>query len=49
MTAKTVTRLKTPTDLRNKATTALAGALNEILADTFALYMKTKNFHWHVS
>ena len=49
MTAKTVTRLKTPTDLRNKATTALAGALNEILADTFALYMKTKNFHWHIS
>ncbi len=48
-TAKTVTRLKTPTDLESKATTAVAGALNAILADTFALYMKTKNFHWHVS
>jgi starvation-inducible DNA-binding protein len=49
MTANAAIRLKTPTDLENKATAAVAGALNAILADTFALYMKTKNFHWHVS
>ena len=49
MPANAAIRLKTPTDLENKATTAVAGALNAILADTFALYMKTKNFHWHVS
>ena len=42
-------RLKTPTDLKSNATKDIAGALNAILADTFALYMKTKNFHWHVS
>jgi starvation-inducible DNA-binding protein len=49
MTAKAATRLKTPTDLKSNATKAVADALNAILADTFALYMKTKNFHWHVS
>lgn len=49
-TAKAVTpRLKTPTDLGSNATKDIAGAMNAILADTFALYMKTKNFHWHVS
>ena len=42
-------RLATPTDLRGNATKDIAGALNALLADTFALYMKTKNFHWHVS
>ena len=42
-------RLKTPTDLKSNATNEIAGALNAILADTFALYLKTKNFHWHVS
>ena len=42
-------RLKTPTDLGSNAFKDLAGALNAVLADTFALYMKTKNFHWHVS
>ena len=48
--AKPITpRLKTPTDLGANATKDIAGALNAILADTFALYMKTKNFHWHVS
>ena len=41
--------LKTPTDLPSNATKTVAEALNGILADTFALYMKTKNFHWHVS
>ncbi len=41
--------LKTPTDLASNATKTVAQALNEILADSFALYLKTKNFHWHVS
>jgi starvation-inducible DNA-binding protein len=42
-------RLATPTDLISNAVKDIAGAMNAILADTFALYMKTKNFHWHVS
>jgi starvation-inducible DNA-binding protein len=46
---KTKPRLATPTDLGSNATKDISGALNAILADTFALYMKTKNFHWHVS
>jgi starvation-inducible DNA-binding protein len=41
--------LQTPTDLTTNATRDLSGALNALLADVFALYMKTKNFHWHVS
>jgi starvation-inducible DNA-binding protein len=41
--------LKTPTDLKSNATRDIAGALNAMLADTLALYLKTKNFHWHVS
>src|SRR5437667_8381731 len=41
--------LKTPSDLGTAATKDIAGALNALLADLFALYMKTKNFHWHVS
>ncbi|MBY0284122.1 MAG: DNA starvation/stationary phase protection protein [Sphingomonas sp.] len=41
--------LKTPTDLKSNATKTAAEALNAILADSFALYFKTKNFHWHVS
>ena len=41
--------LKTPSDLGGNAVRDLSGALNELLADVFALYMKTKNFHWHVS
>lgn len=41
--------LTTPTDLGSNARRDIAGALNAILADTFALYLKTKNFHWHVS
>jgi starvation-inducible DNA-binding protein len=42
-------RLETPTDLGSDATKDLSGALNILLADVFALYLKTKNFHWHVS
>jgi starvation-inducible DNA-binding protein len=41
--------LHTPTDLTHAAVTDVSGALNLLLADAFALYMKTKNFHWHVS
>lgn len=41
--------LATPSDLGNNAVRDLSGALNELLADVFALYLKTKNFHWHVS
>lgn len=41
--------LDTPTDLKSNQTTNVADALNGVLADSFALYLKTKNFHWHVS
>jgi starvation-inducible DNA-binding protein len=41
--------LATPTDLSADAVRDLSGALNALLADMFALYLKTKNFHWHVS
>jgi starvation-inducible DNA-binding protein len=41
--------LSTPTDLKAAATRDIAAAMNGILADTFALYIKTKNFHWHMS
>jgi starvation-inducible DNA-binding protein len=41
--------LITPSDLTPEATKDIAGAMNAILADVFALYLKTKNFHWHMS
>ena len=41
--------LITPTDLKAGATRDISGAMNAILADVFALYLKTKNFHWHLS
>lgn len=41
--------LDTPTDLKSNAVQDISGALTALLADTFALYLKTKNFHWHVS
>src|SRR5450631_4128067 len=41
--------LVTPTDLKRGATKDISGAMNAILADVFALYLKTKNFHWHMS
>jgi starvation-inducible DNA-binding protein len=41
--------MKTPTDLDPSAMKDIAGALNAIAADVFALYLKTKNFHWHMS
>ena len=42
-------RLGTPSDLSEEAVAAVSQALNALLADTFALYIKTKNFHWHIS
>jgi starvation-inducible DNA-binding protein len=41
--------LATPTDLKSNAAKDISGALNILLADMFTLYLKTKNFHWHVS
>jgi starvation-inducible DNA-binding protein len=43
------TPLRTPTDLNKMATTAISTGMNGLLADVFALYLKTKNFHWHMS
>ena len=42
-------RLDTPTDLSAEGVREISAALNALIADTFALYAKTKNFHWHVS
>jgi len=47
--ASRVAPLHTPTDLKSNAVQDIAGALNVLLADMFALYVKTKNFHWHIS
>ena len=47
--AESANALDTPTDLSGQATRAIADALNGLLADAFALYLKTKNFHWHMS
>jgi starvation-inducible DNA-binding protein len=47
--AARVAALETPTDLKSNAVRDIAAALNLLLADTFALYMKTKNFQWHMS
>lgn len=41
--------LATPTDLKAAATKDISASLNAVLADVFALYLKTKNFHWHMS
>jgi starvation-inducible DNA-binding protein len=41
--------LETPTDLKSNSVKDIAGALKILLADVFALYIKTKNFHWHMS
>ena len=42
-------RLETPTDISGNAVPEIAEALNGLVADNYALYTKTKNFHWHVS
>src|SRR3982074_3556085 len=43
------TELDTPSSLSTAGVKAISGAIKGILADAFALYLKTKNFHWHVS
>jgi starvation-inducible DNA-binding protein len=47
--AKAASNLRTPTDLKPEDTKKIAGVLNRIIADTFTLYVKTKNFHWHMN
>jgi starvation-inducible DNA-binding protein len=47
--ARRMAPLGTPTDLPSNATMDISGALTTLLADMFALYLKTKNFHWHMS
>ena len=47
--ADTNPALDTPTDLASNSTKSVADALNAALADCYALYLKTKNFHWHMS
>jgi starvation-inducible DNA-binding protein len=44
-----ITSLTTPSDLSEKAVQDVSGALLLLLSDVFALYLKTKNFHWHMS
>jgi starvation-inducible DNA-binding protein len=41
--------IQTPTDLSHKGVEEISSALRQLLADVFALYVKTKNFHWHIS
>src|ERR1700751_4116074 len=41
--------LQTPTDLSHDGVTEISAALRQLLADVFVLYVKTKNFHWHMS
>lgn len=47
--ARRLAPLETPTDLASNTVRDISGALTIVLADMFALYLKTKNFHWHVS
>src|SRR5918911_2412418 len=47
--ARTRPELEGPTDLGAKATRDISAALRVLLADVFELYLKTKNFHWHMS
>ena len=47
--ARRTSPLATPADLNDEATRDIAAGLNAILSDVFALYLKTKNFHWHMS
>lgn len=46
---RTSAALSTPSDLSSKARQSIANTLNPLIADIFALFIKTKNFHWHVS
>src|SRR4029078_7850706 len=49
VTTKSSGQLATPRDIKDKGVRDIAGSMNAILADVFALYLKTKNFHWHMS
>src|SRR5580698_3369872 len=44
-----IEKLATPTDLGDKARAAITTAINPLVADAFALFVKTKNYHWHMS
>ena len=44
-----ISALQTPTDLSHEGVQEVSSALRQLLADVFALYVKTKNFHWHLS
>src|SRR5260221_7752650 len=46
---RTVKALRVPTDLSQGGVAEISSALRQLLADVFALYVKTKNFHWHMS
>src|ERR1700749_135739 len=45
----TAAALRTPTDLAHEGVAEISSSLRQLLADVFALYVKTKNFHWHMS
>jgi starvation-inducible DNA-binding protein len=47
--AKEKPNLKVPTDLTSEAVSEISASLRQMLADVFALYLKTKNFHWHMT
>ena len=47
--SKVAKALGTPTDLSHDGVEEICGELHKLLADVFALYVKTKNFHWHMS
>src|SRR6202142_2899036 len=47
--ARQKARLTTPSDIDPKLVANITGGLNALLADVFSLYLKTKNFHWHMS
>ena len=47
--ARRMVPLRVPSDIPQERVVEIAGALNALLADVFALYLKTKNFHWHMS
>src|SRR5258708_40074299 len=49
LTARRQAAIATPSELGSEAVKNISGALNLLLADVFALYVKTKNFHWHMS
>lgn len=48
-TNRAIGALRTPSDLPSEATSEIAESVNRLVADSFALYVKTKNFHWHIS